>query len=295
MYILVTKTGSKPSEPSAQDLDVVMNGSSTTAPRDDIMGTSGTRDNLNTEMTSNHNDAGGAPMEVDPCQTSQTAGAGDQYGTGADSPDAMPALLPADLERISMTGKAMDIEDDRISYVSNDRLPSVSDDSISSMSDDELMTTPTTSSDTAPAFPMDQSKSSHHAALSLSMFVTNQPYGLSPYPDMPESAPANDDITSSSSQPIKLDIDLTQTISVTPPSNSVDVKTDIGAPMYLDQGQIQQSENHGGEDHRQDLLPKVKGLFRLLDLYSEQGSGGLVDKIIIAQDSLKSLIDTLSP
>ncbi|KAG8984734.1 hypothetical protein FRB94_013305 [Tulasnella sp. JGI-2019a] len=39
----------------------------------------------------------------------------------------------------------------------------------------------------------------------------------------------------------------------------------------------------------------VKGLFRLLDLYSEQGSGSLVDKVIIAQDSLKSLIDTLSP
>ncbi|KAG9013251.1 hypothetical protein FRB93_000774 [Tulasnella sp. JGI-2019a] len=48
-------------------------------------------------------------------------------------------------------------------------------------------------------------------------------------------------------------------------------------------------------DRHHDLLPKVKGLFRLLDLHSEQGSLGLVDKIIIAQDSLKSLIDTLSP
>ncbi|KAG9020166.1 hypothetical protein FRB95_004987 [Tulasnella sp. JGI-2019a] len=43
-----------------------------------------------------------------------------------------------------------------------------------------------------------------------------------------------------------------------------------------------------------DLLPKIKGLFRLLDLHTEQGISGLVDKIIIAQDSLKALIDTLS-
>ncbi|KAG8979786.1 hypothetical protein FRB94_011737 [Tulasnella sp. JGI-2019a] len=56
-----------------------------------------------------------------------------------------------------------------------------------------------------------------------------------------------------------------------------------------------QDEPQQTEKYRMDLLPSIKGLFRLLDLYSEQGSGGLVDKIIIAQDSLKSLINALSP
>ncbi|KAJ7117660.1 hypothetical protein C8R44DRAFT_791229 [Mycena epipterygia] len=44
-----------------------------------------------------------------------------------------------------------------------------------------------------------------------------------------------------------------------------------------------------------DLLHSIKGMFRVLDLISESGSGGLVDKIIIAQDSLKELINALSP
>ncbi|KAF8216813.1 hypothetical protein K438DRAFT_1658303 [Mycena galopus ATCC 62051] len=44
-----------------------------------------------------------------------------------------------------------------------------------------------------------------------------------------------------------------------------------------------------------DLLHSIKGMFRVLDLISEFGSGGMVDKIIIAQDSLKELINALSP
>ncbi|KAG8903576.1 hypothetical protein FRB99_003127, partial [Tulasnella sp. 403] len=44
-----------------------------------------------------------------------------------------------------------------------------------------------------------------------------------------------------------------------------------------------------------DLLPRVKGLYRLLDLYSENATGGLVDKIIISQESLKSFLDTIHP
>ncbi|KAJ7066394.1 hypothetical protein C8F01DRAFT_1123111 [Mycena amicta] len=44
-----------------------------------------------------------------------------------------------------------------------------------------------------------------------------------------------------------------------------------------------------------DLLSSIKGMFRVLDLISESGSGGLVDKIIIAQESLKELINELSP
>ncbi|KAJ6620561.1 hypothetical protein B0H10DRAFT_2188402 [Mycena sp. CBHHK59/15] len=44
-----------------------------------------------------------------------------------------------------------------------------------------------------------------------------------------------------------------------------------------------------------DLLSSVKGMFRVLDLISESGSGGLVDKIIIAQESLKEFINALCP
>ncbi|EIN14302.1 hypothetical protein PUNSTDRAFT_41556 [Punctularia strigosozonata HHB-11173 SS5] len=43
-----------------------------------------------------------------------------------------------------------------------------------------------------------------------------------------------------------------------------------------------------------DLMYSVKGLYRILDLINEQGSGGLVDKIIIAQDSLGCFINDIS-
>ncbi|KAG9310080.1 hypothetical protein JVU11DRAFT_9688 [Chiua virens] len=44
-----------------------------------------------------------------------------------------------------------------------------------------------------------------------------------------------------------------------------------------------------------DLAYSIKGMYRVLDLISEQGSGGLVDKIIISQDSLEAFINTVSP
>ncbi|KAG8899893.1 hypothetical protein FRC00_000733 [Tulasnella sp. 408] len=47
--------------------------------------------------------------------------------------------------------------------------------------------------------------------------------------------------------------------------------------------------------NRFDLLPRIKGLFRLLELHSETGNGGVVDKIIISQESLGQFINTLLP
>ncbi|KAF7308315.1 VWFA domain-containing protein [Mycena chlorophos] len=44
-----------------------------------------------------------------------------------------------------------------------------------------------------------------------------------------------------------------------------------------------------------DLLPSIKGLFRVLDLFSENASGGMVNKIIIDQGSMKHLVNTFSP
>jgi hypothetical protein len=44
-----------------------------------------------------------------------------------------------------------------------------------------------------------------------------------------------------------------------------------------------------------DLLSRIKGMYRLLELFSEQGSGGVVDKIIISQESVSQLIEQLHP
>ncbi|TDL23180.1 hypothetical protein BD410DRAFT_721351 [Rickenella mellea] len=44
-----------------------------------------------------------------------------------------------------------------------------------------------------------------------------------------------------------------------------------------------------------DLVERIDGMFRILDLITEQGSGGLVDKIIIAQEQFSDLINELCP
>ncbi|KAG1723067.1 hypothetical protein EDD22DRAFT_790202, partial [Suillus occidentalis] len=44
-----------------------------------------------------------------------------------------------------------------------------------------------------------------------------------------------------------------------------------------------------------DLVQSIKSMYRVLDLISEQGSGGLVDKIIIAQDSLQTFTNSICP
>lgn len=51
----------------------------------------------------------------------------------------------------------------------------------------------------------------------------------------------------------------------------------------------------GGDPNHLDLLPRIKGLFRLLDLYSERSDSGLVDKVIISQISLGQFINTILP
>ncbi|KAI9460718.1 hypothetical protein F5148DRAFT_1377366 [Russula earlei] len=54
------------------------------------------------------------------------------------------------------------------------------------------------------------------------------------------------------------------------------------------------------QEQEQSLPPEdtscpIKGMYRLLDLITEQGSSGLVDKIVIAQQSLQGFINALSP
>ncbi|KAI6163533.1 hypothetical protein EDD17DRAFT_475985 [Pisolithus thermaeus] len=44
-----------------------------------------------------------------------------------------------------------------------------------------------------------------------------------------------------------------------------------------------------------DLASSVKGLYRVLDLISEQSSGGLVDKIVISQNTLEAFLNIVCP
>ncbi|CAE6486977.1 unnamed protein product, partial [Rhizoctonia solani] len=50
-----------------------------------------------------------------------------------------------------------------------------------------------------------------------------------------------------------------------------------------------------GNNTFDDSLANFPTLFRLLDLYSEHGSGGLVEKVLIDQDGLRRLLNTLLP
>ncbi|KAG9014447.1 hypothetical protein FRB93_013572 [Tulasnella sp. JGI-2019a] len=139
---------------------------------------------------------------------------------------------------------------------------------------------------------------SHHPDSPLPPPYTQLPSDSSPHLDTLVNITSNQpEFTAGSiSRQIGLSAD---TVSETPPSHPVDT-ADTTTAMGASQDAQRQHEDKGHRntdraDCCQDLLPKIKGLFRLLDLYSEQSSGGLVDKILIAQDSLKSLIDTLSP
>ncbi|KAI6112409.1 hypothetical protein EV401DRAFT_206180 [Pisolithus croceorrhizus] len=46
---------------------------------------------------------------------------------------------------------------------------------------------------------------------------------------------------------------------------------------------------------RLDLASSIKGLYRVLDLISEQGSGGLVDKIVLSQNTLETFLNIVCP
>ncbi|TDL23181.1 hypothetical protein BD410DRAFT_839090 [Rickenella mellea] len=57
----------------------------------------------------------------------------------------------------------------------------------------------------------------------------------------------------------------------------------------------QQPGDTSGNIPELDLVERIDGMFRILDLISERGSGGLVDKIIIAQDQFSHFINELYP
>ncbi|KAG8690825.1 hypothetical protein FRC11_008866 [Ceratobasidium sp. 423] len=87
------------------------------------------------------------------------------------------------------------------------------------------------------------------------------------------------------------DIPIEETISPSADQNGEDSKT--SAPTYS-------SDNPANTDSQlntttDDGLANFPTLFRLLDLYQEHGSGGLVEKILIDQNCLRHLLNTILP
>ncbi|KAH9965565.1 hypothetical protein BGW80DRAFT_1345251 [Lactifluus volemus] len=95
-----------------------------------------------------------------------------------------------------------------------------------------------------------------------------------------------------------------------PPGNSDEKKTSDSptrtANNSVTPGTTQStsdSKSPADENKRRDQVPlplpldlaETVGMYRLLDLISETGSNGCVDKVIIAQDSLKRFINAMSP
>ncbi|KAI9455069.1 hypothetical protein BJY52DRAFT_1122205 [Lactarius psammicola] len=65
-------------------------------------------------------------------------------------------------------------------------------------------------------------------------------------------------------------------------------------PEHDSLGEVESTKSaHLGKDQSPSL--PVKGMYPLLDLITEKGSGGLVDKIVIAQQSLQEFVNALSP
>ncbi|PSR93745.1 hypothetical protein PHLCEN_2v4640 [Hermanssonia centrifuga] len=52
---------------------------------------------------------------------------------------------------------------------------------------------------------------------------------------------------------------------------------------------------HNASNPMTDLVDAIDGMYRILDLMSEQGSGGLIDKIIIAQESFGRFVNDTCP
>ncbi|ELU39519.1 cytochrome P450 [Rhizoctonia solani AG-1 IA] len=68
-------------------------------------------------------------------------------------------------------------------------------------------------------------------------------------------------------------------------------KTNVSGYLVLDKG-----NNHlQANSITDDVASNIPTLFRLLDLYQEQGSGGLVEKVLIDQLGLRDLLNTFLP
>ncbi|KAK7684549.1 hypothetical protein QCA50_012496 [Cerrena zonata] len=87
---------------------------------------------------------------------------------------------------------------------------------------------------------------------------------------------------------------------LTPPSYDTDsfpIARDSSPPAQIESNQVGDNEARTSDlvPEGYDVVDSIKGMYRILDLVSEQGSGGLVEKIIISQESLGHFINDICP
>ncbi|KAG2130165.1 uncharacterized protein EDB93DRAFT_1181059 [Suillus bovinus] len=87
-----------------------------------------------------------------------------------------------------------------------------------------------------------------------------------------------------------------QILQTDKPPVSEDADDDVYLSAKSDNGEDStDAEDSLLDNDVRDLVQSIKSMYRVLDLVSERGSGGLVDKIIIAQDSLRTFINAICP
>jgi hypothetical protein len=107
------------------------------------------------------------------------------------------------------------------------------------------------------------------------------------------SASASEESQSESSDSSFLDIDLADDLEDDEISTTESIEPDEQhVNQDLEEVDIDETEESRSEE---DLCSSIPGMYRILDLISERGTSGLVDKIIIAQDSLKHFLNEISP
>ncbi|KAG9119443.1 hypothetical protein FRC07_005532, partial [Ceratobasidium sp. 392] len=80
-----------------------------------------------------------------------------------------------------------------------------------------------------------------------------------------------------------------------PPEDAQEDASDSDTEMASAQPTFGDQSQEEGETFDRDPLKLVPNLFRLLDLVDEQGSGGIVEKMVIDQTSLHRLLNTVQP
>ncbi|KAG8930698.1 hypothetical protein FRC01_002392 [Tulasnella sp. 417] len=180
----------------------------------------------------------------------------------------------------------------------------------------------------------DTTEKKGHISAQISSFSTSQyssylppqPYGFSPYPPVAE-ATASSDIAPTKPLPPSPTISYASTEDLGEPdrmatedanaglsstshntnfAKGVDLASDVARQQYeipplssfgaqVPYGNYDPGTRDNHHQNHLDLLPRIKGLFRLLDLYSETTNSGLVDKIIISQASLGEFINRVLP
>lgn len=105
---------------------------------------------------------------------------------------------------------------------------------------------------------------------------------------MPASSTSSD---TSDSDPVPSSSHLHDQDNSEPPSLSGDVTPTLQGLGHATTDNIDSTSLHVQED----AMHRIKNMFRLLELHGEQSSGGFVEKVLISQDYVCELIETLSP